>query len=335
LKSQKNITKRIISIIIFSAIAMINLGDMATARIYFFYDAESGTPGDYLPWGVDVDDESFYPVSWIEGDTVRGTVENTETTPDGNNYVNLRIPLAENTATHQLKHRDNWAAYSMDEDSVIYLAYYHNAKSLDGSDIWRETSQSASKSIGLDMSGTRWSNTFGHWTDEAHENSVCYGNEYRWDSFAPNDDHYYSIYIGNPTYHINLDMEPMGPNANGYTCTNQPQFAYNEWHMFVMAVKLSSVGGNGYVKFWADGVMTHEILDINTVEAGQIPPYSFKYIELVGTTSQAYNDHPVHDRMFDKIMLTDNWQDIVDGGYLKGVEVDTTAPAVPSGVGVE
>jgi len=327
--------KSIVAAAVLFAMAMLGAADMAIARVYFFYDAESGVPGDFLPWGPEVDDESFYPVAWIEGHSVRGTVENAETTPDGSKYANFRIPLAENAATHQLKHRDNWAAYGMDEDSVIYLAYYHNAKSLDGSDIWHETSQSASKSIGLDMAGTRWSNTFGHWADEAHENSVCYGNEYRWDSYAPNNDHYYSIYMGNPTYHINLDMEPMGPNASGYTCVNQPQFAYGQWHVFVMAVKLSSTGADGYVKFWADGVMTHEYLNINTVEAGQIPPYAFKYIEMVGTTSQAYNDHPVHDRMFDKIILTDNWQDIVDGGYLLNFEADTTSPIAPVGVQVK
>ena len=265
-----------------------------------------------MPWEVEgpsLTGEAFYPLGWKEGSSVvRGTIENKAPTPDGNNYINFRIPLTENTAVHQLKNR-SYLNFGMAEDSIIYLAYMHNAKSVDGSDIWRESGQSASKTIGLDFSGTRWSNGFGHW-DECD-----YGTGQT--TYAKNQDHYYTVQFGNPSYHINQYVETsVGPNLHGYSCANPVQLSYGEWHYFVFAIKLSATGANGFVKLWVDGVQTHEYLNINTVEAGQSSPYQFKYIELIGTTAQPYNDHPVHDRMLDKIILTDNWQDIISAGYL-------------------
>jgi len=167
-------------IIIFSAtffgLMSFFVASPAQATVFFHYDAEGGVPGAYLPGGVkdpSLTGEAFYPLGWKEGNSVvRGTIENKAPTPDGNNYINFRIPLNENTATHQAKHKTNFSNYSITEDGVLYVAYYHNAKSVNGSDIWRESGQSVSKSIGLDLSGTRWSNSFGHWTEPVGEKSA-------------------------------------------------------------------------------------------------------------------------------------------------------------------
>ena len=51
-----------------------------------------------------------------------------------------------------------------------------------------------------------------------------------------------------------------------------------------------------------------------------------------GTIAQTAYDAPAHYRKFDAFMLTDNWQDIIDGGYLSGEGGDTQAPTVPDGL---
>lgn len=317
-----NYIKHIFLITLANTLFILMLLGPAEATVHFIYDAENGTPGSNLPWSSEtgLNNENFQPTAYLSGNgVVRGTIANTVKTPDGSKYANFRIPLTENTATHQAKK----ANFSMPEDSVLYLAFYHNAKSLDGSDIWNESGQSISKSLGLDLSGTRWALSFGQW-GECNDTST----------FVNNQDHHYTIVIGNPSYHINPSLEAYGPNVNGYSCKNTPQFAYGEWHVFVFAVKLSANGANGYIKLWVDGVLTHDYLNINTVAAGQAAPYDFKYIEMVGTTSQNLNDHPVHDRMFDKIMLADNWQDIVSGGYLSAAPVPAPGFVAPTITGI-
>ena len=47
---------------------------------------------------------------------------------------------------------------------------------------------------------------------------------------------------------------------------------------------------------------------------------SLKDFEIDGTIAQPAYDAPSHYRQYDAFIVTDNWQDIIDGGYLSDPE---------------
>jgi hypothetical protein len=58
----------------------------------------------------------------------------------------------------------------------------------------------------------------------------------------------------------------------------------------------------------------------------------------MGTLSQPAYDAPVQKRQYDAILITDTWQDIIDGGYLRDPQIaqpaDSVPPAAPQGLRV-
>ena len=59
-------------------------------------------------------------------------------------------------------------------------------------------------------------------------------------------------------------------------------------------------------------------------------------IMMNGTIAQPAYDAPEHKRQIDRILLTDTWTDVLNGGYMSWSSgSDTTPPAPPTGLGVE
>jgi len=181
---------------------------------------------------------------------------------------------------------------------TYYLAYYFNFTRIDGRDIWHETGSSGDKGVELKGSGIRWCLSRGH-----------RGN------LAPNQDHRYTVYVGNPTYHLNQEehYDIYRPNQSGYSAENPIQLEYERWYSCVMAVKLAA-DRTGSITVWIDGVKLCEYENIKTC-ANTTP--SITQITMGGTIAQTAYDAPAHYRRFDALLLTDNWQNIIDLGYLK------------------
>ncbi|RLJ00711.1 MAG: hypothetical protein DRP06_01315 [Candidatus Aenigmatarchaeota archaeon] len=189
---------------------------------------------------------------------------------------------------------------------TYYLAYYMNFERINGFDIWHEGSevQSGDKGIEITGDGIRWVTSRGQWS-----------------SYVTNDDHHYTVFLGNPNYHLNPELEHCDvyfQNQNGYSNINPIQLEYERWYSVVMAIKMAS-DHTGSVTAYING---EKVFEYNNIQTSSVDTPTITDIKMGGTIAQPLYDAPPHYRKFDALILTDSWQDIVDGGYLSDPEAN-------------
>ena len=119
------------------------------------------------------------------------------------------------------------------------------------------------------------------------------------------------------------------PNELGYSYLCD----YEKWYAVVMGIEYKAYPALGRIRLWINGTL---ITDLSVCSTGN-PEGDIRKISLNGTIGQPKYNAPAHRRQFDRIILTDNWEDIVSGGYLSDPNgsSDTTPPAAPTGLAVE
>lgn len=276
-------------------------------NVFFYWDCEDQADGSVLP----------NPPFWFGWKTVGHAtgprvIDHPERcahvtqgpAPQGQKYFQWEISDKDNHERYtEVKGRNFPVRCALGK--TYYLAYYYNFARIDGRDIWHEKGQSADKGVELKGSGVRWCVSRGHWGG----------------GYARNQDHRYTVWLGNPTYHLNRELEHTDayyPNQSGYSARKPVQLAYERWYSCVMAVKMAA-DRTGSVAVWIDGVKICEYENIKTCAN---PNPSITQITMGGTIAQPAYDAPGHRRMFDALLLTDNWQNVVDLGYLKGKRQD-------------
>lgn len=299
----------------------------AHATIFLYYDAENEDIGENVPYSTDIryDPELCEYPQCSSTVSTRGFVHNNGGAPQGNKYFNWLTVQDQKNSSTQVKNKLTLPfPIDLTLGKTYYLAYFMRFDRINGLDIWHEGSmQSADKGVELRGSGIRFTTSRGQWT-ECNSKSA---------SFPHNDDHHFTIWVGNPTFHINPELEEYGANLEGYHCGDlyqrngvTPQLTYETWYSVVMGLKLAT-DNTGSIQLWLDGTKILEYTDIQTSE-NNTP--SLLYVEMNGTIAQGTTgpDAPPHYRKFDAMMVTDSWQDIIDGGYLaeSTTPVDTTPP---------
>lgn len=264
-----------------------SLSNTANATVYFYWDAEDHPcDGSELP----------NPPIWTQDVAKRGHVV-CEPSPVGSRHI--EFTTVNNQTNHYTEiHNTQGLPVNVSLGRTYYLAYYFNFTRINGLDIWHETNQSGDKGLEITGNGIRWEIGRG-----------------QWDSFSNNQDHRYSVWMGNPTYHLNRSLEVDDTyvlNQNGYSASNPIQLEYETWHSAVMAIKMAS-DNTGSITIYINGTKILEYNDIITTANGTP---TITDIKLGGTIAQPAYDAPSHRRKFDALMLTDNWQDIIDKGYL-------------------
>jgi hypothetical protein len=153
----------------------------------------------------------------------------------------------------------------------------------------------------------------------------------QWDSLVANGADTFTVWGGNPSFHLNnVEINDIyEPNVSGYSAANTLQLTYETWHSVVLGIAVST-GTAGRMEIWVNGTKTTDYAGIRTVAGTN---RTLQYIEVGGTLCQPDYDCPPHQRKYDRILVTDTWQDVLDGGYLGGG--DTTPPTAPSGLGVQ
>ena len=288
----------IVSCILISIIIFIFV-NVASATQFFYWDAE-GHPCD----GSELPNPPF----WTQEVSHRGHVA-CGTTPQGSKYIEWET--AEGWIDHYTEiHNTQGLPVTCSLGTTYYLAYFKRFDRIGGVDIWHEGSgiRSSDKGVEITGSGIRWQVSRGQWT-----------------TYAANQDHRYTIYMGNASYHLNPELEHNDvyyQNQNGYSNTNPIQLEYETWYGIVMAIKMAS-NHTGSVAVYVDGV---KILEYNNIQTAANGSPTITDIKIGGTLAAAAYDAPPHYRRFDAIMLTDDWQDIIDGGYISGSKEDTTTP---------
>jgi hypothetical protein len=112
------------------------------------------------------------------------------------------------------------------------------------------------------------------------------------------------------------------PNVPPYGVNNGPYCDYSRWYAVVLGVTAYQ-NSNGRIRLWVNGNLTTDLYGQTVGSAGA---GTIVRIEMGGTIGQPEYNAPAHKRQFDRIILTDNWQDIISGGYMPG----NSAPAAPA-----
>lgn len=315
------------AIITFMVVALLLTAGAAQATVYFYYDAENGTVGDLLPNPETGGGPNFWPC--CPNEEHRGTVQSSGGAPQGLHYFQWQTVDNQGDAYNIVRDRDTFTLTPGIQGRTFYLAHFERFDRIDGRDIWHECTscQSADKGVELTGQGIRWLVGRGQWTNH-----------------AANQDHHWTLLAGNPTYHMNIRVagcpalevaDNLLQNASGYNSVNPIQLEYERWYAVVMQVTMNTFTAgnpvpNGVFRVWLDGELVYDYSGICTFadENGY-----FEQLSLGGTIAQGAYDAPAHLRKFDALLLTDNWQDIVNGGYLSGG--DTLAPAAPMNLTVQ
>lgn len=104
-------------------------------------------------------------------------------------------------------------------------------------------------------------------------------------------------------------------NISPYGINNPYLADYERWYALVLAVT-PKADNTGRVQMWVNGT---KIIDTQNCKTAMNNP-TINRVTMHGTIAQPGYDAPAHKRQADRIMVTDYWQDVVDGGYLQDPE---------------
>ena len=301
----------------------------AHATIYFSYNAESGAIGSNVPTASNPYEDSFFCGAECGGTNIIATIANDKGAPQGTKYYQWNVAKGTHDVFVQAKNNKyfSFAAGNLQltVGTTYYMAYWINLDRNGGPDIYNA-------SYGYDKDGqlcdggctTRSSVS---WSSGHGKEFGCYDAK-GVSQFASNLPGHYTMWLGN----TNKDAQNnnfghvLGGNNSGYSCSNPYQISFDKWHPVVMAVTMAC-GNTGRVQLWIDGVKTHDYQNIITVDYeddGKTCKPEISRLQFGGTLNQPDYNVAAHIRKYDALMLTDNWQDIVNGGYLSG-----TTPPTP------
>ncbi len=266
--------------------------DISHATIYFYYDAEDCTDGEYLPFSI------FEPI--YGRDELRGRCVSNTTAPQGNKIIqwNVTDPVPPYSDIH---HQLNDVFFDTIPPSspgaTYYFAFFFRFDRIDGQDIWHEGvgTECFDKAAEIRGGGIRWIINFG-------------------ERAMGNQDHHYTIFIAtDKDYNPELESpsDTYSQNYNGYSRFNPIQLEYEKWNTVVFKMKWAT-DKTGEIGMWVNGIKVMEYMNFITV----LSPGTFSKMMMHGTIAQPLYDAPPHYRKFDAIIFTDNWQDIINGGYL-------------------
>jgi hypothetical protein len=267
----------------------------ARERPYFYFDAEKQKDGDWLP------QPPFFPAPWKEADTFhpkRGKVVADPTAPQGKNVFLWDVAEAK---TKELYHEVRFDRLPEAKSKDYYYAFFVRFDRKGGKDIWHDgDGDSFDKGFEVIGDGIRW--------------VIHFGNH-----AVRMKDHRFSCYLSNSTYHLNPKLEVYDgfyPNYGGFSQYTSPELEYEKWHAIVFQMKWAT-DDTGEIGLWVNGTKVLQHQGIKTAKA----PGTFERLQFFGTIAQPAYDAPPHVRKVDALIFTDNWQDIVDGGYLERLKV--------------
>jgi hypothetical protein len=298
--------KKIVALIFFIFVSGYILSSPALANVYFQWDSED------QPCGAKVSNPPMWPYngSAYSPETVCGDA------PDGEKYFQWHVNANQHDAFNLLSGQQ--LPLSLVPGRTYYLAFKFNFTRINGQDVWcnepnSKVGECQDKLIELTGTGVRWVLSMGERGMKTPVNK-------------------FSTFIGNARpYHLNPHLEEWGSmyqNQNGHSRFNSLLLDYDRWHSAVFAVKMAN-DRTGSVEYYIDGVKIVEHQNIRTMA---YPHGSITNIAMNGTISQPRYNVNEHYRKFDSLLLTDDWQSIIDGGYLnspEGSPVHVDAPIAP------
>lgn len=265
-----------------------------SAGDYFYSDAESYDNGAPLP------QPPFFPSPWKPPDAPhpgRGYIAEDPSAPQGEKIFFWNIPADD---SHDHYHEIRFDRLPPTEEKDFYLAFFVRFDRIAEQDIRHDgaadpEAESWDKAVEIRGDGLRWTISFG-------------------ERGMGNPKHRFSVFVCNPDYHLNRDKEVWDSyyqNLNGYSRSNAFRMDYETWHSVVFKLRWA-LDRNGEIGLWIDGRKVMEYSGIRTVQA----PGTFERLQMWGTIARPAYDAPPHIRKMDALLFTDDFQRVIDGGYL-------------------
>lgn len=270
------------------------------ATVYFSYNAESEAVGVTLPYSK-ASGPSFDQEGVDEGHP-RGTVRSSPlTAKQGSKYFGWTILANEHDAYMEVRDRSR-LPHNVVLGNTYYLAYFVNISQTGGGEPYHTNPNVQCFDKGEEMrgNGLRWTVTKGNVTYQQSLNTSEY-----------------AIWSYNPDQGCNPELEWYDhylPNTNGYSLNKWPKGVAGQWYGIVLAVKMAKTK-TGSVQLYVNGTKTMDYQNIVTITPGTTTP-TLDRIVMHGTLCQPDYNTPAHSKNYDAMILTDNWQDILVGGYL-------------------
>jgi len=266
------------------------------AADYFYFDAES------LPGGTPLPQPPFVPNPWKEPSAQhpkRGKVVADPTAPQGKQVFRWEVAAPRTT---ELFHEVRFARLPEARVKDYYYAFFVRFDRRDGRDIWHDgEGDSFDKAFEVIGEGIRWVIHFGNHAMRLPK-------------------HRFSCHLSNASYHLNRALERYDGFYQNHDDLSRPHSSqhnsipleYEKWHAVVFKLKWAT-DNTGEVVLWVNGKKVLAYQGIQTAK----PPGTFERLQLWGTIAQPGYDAPPHLRSVDALLFTDQWQRIVDLGYLK------------------
>ena len=185
------------------------------------------------------------------------------------------------------------------EPRTYYFAFFVRFDRRNGRDIWHHgrDAESFDKALEVVGDGIRWTVNFG-------------------ERGMGNREQRFSVFLTNPTYHLNRDLESVSENYHqnqgAYARDRAIQLEYEKWHAMVFAMKWAT-DRSGEVGLWVNGEKVLQYANIQTVRS----PGTFERLQIWGTIAQPAYDAPPHTRKLDAMLFTDDWELVKRGGYVR------------------
>jgi hypothetical protein len=304
---------------------------------YFYWNGESGT----------CDSTVGTPFSTFENNA--GVIKCDETPPEGRKYLRYYYPGNGSNSIY------TEARLTTTPTNVLgrtyYLACWIKIERIGGNNVFKNSSLgSVDKFIEIDTSGScenpspctrqrqivllgRGEMTLPNiatFSTAMYGSINCFNHERAYKAIESGENFHHNYTCNFVTDHCSITQP--------YVLT------YDAWHSLVLGV-LEAQSDTGKVQMWLDGTEVMRYTNIMTICGSTI----IDGIKMMGSIAQPGYDAPAHYIKWDGIMLTDNWQDLVNGGYLTGAAptttsiaattttstVDSAPPAAPTGLRIE
>lgn len=227
--------------------------------------------------------------------------------PYGSNYVEWNVPqVQKNVEPHGIGPDLNLPnPITLVSGKTYYLASHWRFERISGNALWTDWNFDFDKLIEMNGTGFRWIVLSGWNGDMAGALNKFTFSIYGSDAIVPNQ-------CGSPgNWHY------YSHDSNGYSKAQPLYSNYEKWISVVMGITAAGNGGIGHLALWIDGQKVIDKSCVNTMETQnntQVP--QINKIGLTGTVGQPNYVTPAHKRQVGRIMLTDDWQDIVNAGYV-------------------
>ncbi|MGP8323231.1 MAG: FlgD immunoglobulin-like domain containing protein [Methanosarcinaceae archaeon] len=313
-----------------------NVGMDTTAEtsgnIYFYYDAEDQVVGETLPHA------SGNPANFCQtpcgGLGEKGTVQSRGGAPQGNQYFEWVIAESQDNAYTEIASNTTpeggWG-FDVPFGTTLYMAFYQKyVLTGDSEYIWYWDRDVCGPSNPLGNCSDKGVELWGYDSNDTRvlRTNVIMGQPYSQSSFPDNDP--YKWNMRHAIFYGDNPETVWGNNRSGYQpYVSSYQADYGKWYAVVMKITLSNTG-TGEAALWVNGTLIEEYNDINTILPGTVGDIEIRRIKMNGTIAQPRYEVQQHKRQFDALILTDSWQNIVDGGYLSDPEAGVTIPPIGS-----